>query len=358
MFPTLQKYYPIIPELENTENRKMAVNPVLHLDFLDPFPQEFEKYYNDNFSLRNQLVRLRSSFIINTLHQSPMPDKVIFGKGDWLFLVKNELSEYRGTNLFSKDTIDIITKELLKRKDYLKTKNSKLYIVVAPTKYSVYPEYVPDYVDVINKTSRTDQIITALQKSGINTLDLRPELINAKKHGIIYYKTDNHWNNMGAFYAYKAIIKRLKEDFNTVPLLSIDDFEIEKKDIKGKNNAKLLGIADNIADISYDFIQKEPSKARVVAKVGYPIPKFFAYKWAYEMDYETGTDSLPDILFIRDSFGDAIIPFMNQSFDRSVFIFDKWSYKSNKHIVDNENPDIVVYMILESFWANFLDGIE
>ena len=358
VFPAIQIFLPIVPQMENTENRKLADKPVLNPDYLDPYPAEYEKYYNDHFSLRNQLVKLKSNLIANALQKSPMPDKVIFGKDGWLFLVDKELQEYRGTNLMKQNDIDKIADEMVRRKEYLEKTNSKLYVVVAPIKYSIYPEYLPRYVDRINKISRTDQIVVALKEKGINILDLRPVEINAKHNNLLYYKTDNHWNDIGAFYAYEAMIKLIKKDFNKVPVLSIDDFDIEKKVIKGKNTAQMLNMVDDFEDIDFIFKQKVPSKAKKVTKVGYPMPKTFPYKWVFEMDYETGIDSLPKLLFIRDSFGKAVIPFMNQSFNRSVFIFDNWNYKSNEHIIENEHPDIVVYMVLESLWNGVLTGVD
>ncbi len=101
--------------MKNTENRKLADKPVLNPDYLDPYPAEYEKYYNDNFSLRNQLVKLKSNLIANALQKSPMPDKVIFGKDGWLFLVEKELKEYRGTNLLKQNDVDKIADEMVRR---------------------------------------------------------------------------------------------------------------------------------------------------------------------------------------------------------------------------------------------------
>jgi len=347
-----------MPEMENTENRKLADEPVFNPELLDPFPVEYEKYYNDHFSLRNQLVKLKSYLVVNVFNKSPMPNKVIFGTEGWLHLVPKELEEYRGTNLLSQLEIDKIAVEFKRRKDYLEKRNSKLYIVIAPIKYSIYPEYLPVYVDKINKTSRTDQIISALRDNNISVLDLRPHEIKAKEKGLVYYKTDNHWNNLGGFYAYKALIDKIKIDFKDIPVLSIDDFDIKTEVVKGRKTAKLLNMIDEFEDIKYELIQKTPSKTKKVKSVGYPMPKNFPYDYAFEMNYETANDSLPKLLFIRDSFGSALIPYLNQSFKRSLFVFDGWIYRSNEHIIEKEQPDVVVFMILESMWDGFLKGID
>ena len=358
IFPTVQKYFPVIPETESTENRKLADMPTIKLDYLDPFPSEFEKYYNDRFSLRNQLVSLKSLIIANTLHKTPMPDKVIFGKDNWLFLVSDELDTYRGKNLFKQRKIDKIVNELVRRQKYLKEKNISLYFVIAPTKYTIYPEYLPNYVDKINRITRTDQVKEALIENGIDVVDLRDTLINAKEKGLLYYKTDNHWNKLGSFIAYRSIIDKIKKDYPEIPALSLKDFTIKQKIKSGGNTARLINMGKKFEDIEYILEQKKPSQAKKVTGIGYPIPQDFKYKWEYEMDYETANDSLPSLLFIRDSFGTSLIPYISQSFKRSVFIFDNWNYTSNEHIIENEQPDIVVYLVLESFWNGFLTGVD
>jgi hypothetical protein len=358
IFPAMQSIYPVVPEVENTENRKLADEPVFDINRLDPFPAQYEKYFNDHFSLRNQFIKLKSKLIINALQKSPMPDKVIFGKDGWMFLVKNELAEYRGTNIMKQVDIEKVVKEFLRREAYLNKRNTKLYIAIAPIKYSIYPEFLPSYVDKVNRKTRTDLIVKELNDSGLNVLDLRPVLLKEKKNGLLYYKTDNHWNSLGGFYAYKALINRIKLDFPSIPVLSLQDFNIKTDVTNGRNLAKMLNMIDDFTDTEYVFEQKFPTKAKKVKKVGYPVPKSFPYKWEFETEFETGNDTLPNLLFIRDSFGKAIMPYIDQSFNRSVFIFDAWKYRSDENIVENENPDVVVYLILESLWGGVLKGVD
>jgi hypothetical protein len=358
IFPAVQSVYPVIPEVKNTENRKLADKPVFDINMLDPFPARYEKYFNDHFSLRNQFIKLKSKLVKNALQNSPMPDKVIFGKEGWLFLVEDELAEYRGTNIMKQRDVEKIVKEFLRRKEYLNKRNTKLYIVVAPIKYSVYPEFLPSYVDKINSKTRTDLIVKELNENGMNVLDLRPVLLKEKSNGLLYYKTDNHWNNLGAFYAYRAIISRIKSDFPAIPVLSLQDFNIKIETTAGKNLAEMLNMIDDYTDTEYVFKQKFPSKAKKVKKVGYPVPESFPYKWDFEHEFETGNHKLPNLLFIHDSFGKVVMPYVNQSFNRSVFIFDSWNYRSDENIVENEKPDVVVYLILESMWHGVLEGVD
>ena len=42
-------------------------------------------------------------------------------------------------------------------------------------------------------------------------MDVRPALIAAKSSGILYYRTDTHWNDWGAFIAYQQIIAQVQK---------------------------------------------------------------------------------------------------------------------------------------------------
>lgn len=358
VFPAFQEYFTIIPESESTENRMLAEKPIVNFNNLDYYPSRYEKYYNDNFSLRNQMVGLRSLIIGKTFQMSPLPDKVIFGKEDWLFSVKNELDLYRGTNLLSEKDVDRITNEILYRKNYLDKKNIGLYFVIVPTKYTVYPEYLPNAVDKLNRITRTDQVVQALRENSIDVLDLRDTLINAKNNDLLYYKTDNHWNALGCFIGCRSIINTIKKDYPEIPALNLADYNITLETRGGGNAAEMINMQSDFSDIGYVLMPKVAPMVRKVPNYGYPVPQYFPYLNEYEMVYETANDSLPNLLFIRDSFGNSAIPFIRHRFNRSVFIFDNWLYRSNEHIIENEQPDIVVYMVLESFWDNFIKGID
>ncbi|MEZ5195806.1 MAG: hypothetical protein R2764_05250 [Bacteroidales bacterium] len=358
IFPTIQKYVPIVPVSESREKRKLADRPQLNIENRDQFPFAYENYYNDHFSLRNQLVRFKSNLAIHVFRQSPMPDKVIIGKNDWLYLVKDELDTYRGKLQLQEEELKKLANEVVRRRDYLDNRGIKMYFVIAPTKYTIYPEFLPAYVKRIRPLNRTDQVKQALLEAGIGVLDLRDSLKLAKEKHMLFYKTDNHWNNLGSFVAYRSILSEIRKDFPELPVLDWNDFTIEEHSRLGGNTADLMNLMMAFNDTEYNLQPNGIRKAQKMPDVGYPAPQYFGYKDQYEEVYSTGNDSLPDILFIRDSFGNALIPYLTESFNRSVCIFDAWNYTANEHIIENEKPDIVLYVVLESLWHGFMTGVE
>ena len=58
-------------------------------------------------------------------------------------------------------------------------------------------------------------------------LDLRPSLLAKKSAGLLYHKTDSHWNQLGAFYGDQAIVERLRAHYPQLRQLELTDFSVE-----------------------------------------------------------------------------------------------------------------------------------
>jgi hypothetical protein len=94
--------------------------------------------------------------------------------------------------------------------------------------------------------TRLDDLLNRLDASARATiLDLRPVLrAAAAKHAplAIYFKTDSHWNGLGAFYAYRAILERLDEQatVSRLDLAALDNFTIVEQPSDGGDIARIL----------------------------------------------------------------------------------------------------------------------
>ena len=105
--------------------------------------------------------------------------------------------------------------ELESRQKELTENNCTFLFCVVPTKYTVYPKYLPDYYIQLDPESKSDQVVNYLKEnSSVNMLDLREVFLKRKKQSDIplFYKMDNHWNNYGALVAQEAIIEHLSQD--------------------------------------------------------------------------------------------------------------------------------------------------
>ena len=81
----------------------------------------------------------------------------------------------------------------------------------------------------LGDVSRTDQLFTALQDTGV-AVDVRPALFEAKARERIYQQTDTHWNDRGALVAYQQIIEAVRARVPaTPPAWTRDDFDAGRR---------------------------------------------------------------------------------------------------------------------------------
>ena len=180
--------------------------------------------------------------------------------------------------------------------------------------------------------------------------------MDAKKNETVYYKLDNHWNKIGAFYVANEILSRMKIDFPSIKTGSIDEYTISKKIVKGGNIVGMLADTNLFEDDYFTLNPKNGYAAQDVAPFGYAPPKDFPYPIDYENVREIENSKKPRLLIVSDSYGNNLFPFLSENFSRSVKIFDGWQYKLNEEIVLSEKPDIVLLVALESNVRSILNN--
>lgn len=90
------------------------------------------------------------------------------------------------------------------------TANTSVALLIGPNKSTLYPEYLPDEIEpseqryVTNFTKRLDAI------ANMTVVDPAQDLMLAKESaGLLYYRTDTHWNDKGAFLAFSVLADRM-----------------------------------------------------------------------------------------------------------------------------------------------------
>ena len=355
ILPTLNSTFSLLEFERKDENRAFRDSVEFNISNLDKFPPEFEEFYNDNFSFRRPLLDAYHYFKFNYYHISPHPDKTIIGLNDWYYNAGKEVEIFEGKLHFSKMDLNKFKNEWGKRLEYFNSLDIKSYWLICPFKHHIYPEYLPLNVSQHNELKRLDQLKDYLDESfpGL-IIDPTPELLAVKDSEILYYKLDNHWNMKAGYIASKLLLSKIQADFSNVQIPDIQSYQWQDSIIQGGIHYRVLGLEDNYDKQLYPIIENE--KAVESIKYGFPPPKYFAYPWEYERRYINGVDSLGlTILVIRDSFGAQLIPFIKESFRESVFIFDAWQYDINETIIEAVNPDIVVYISLETHLESFIE---
>lgn len=353
----LDQYLGMLPKATITERRALAEKPVLDVSFLDPFPRDYEAYYNDHFHWRNALIRLNNYVNYYTFKQSALPEKVLIGKEDWLFKSGFQLDIYRGKFQFSEKQLAEITTELLRRKKIVEEAGAKFYLSIPPQKHTIYPEYLPDNASKLNEKTCTQQLIDHIKTyTDIAYIDLFGPILEKKAatDTLLYYRTDHHWNDFTALIAAQKILGRMKQDFPILEPISFRDYSFPYATYDGMTLAQMLGIEERVQESVPVLTPKFQPRAMDSLRT-YPPPHDFPFKDDYVVDKRLGDNSLPALFVLRESFATATILPLAEHFDRSFFLFDNWKHDFHPAIFEQERPDIYLQMIWEGLIFNLLE---
>lgn len=352
--PFLNSTFSFVKNKRVFENRKFNDSLSFNVNKLDAFPSDFEAYYNDNFSFRTPLLNFFHKIKYNIYKVSPDDEKLVVGKDGWCFLGEPDQKIYDGRKNFSEHELDLFTALWKERLAYLESKNIKTYWLICPTKFEVYKDKLPYNVLLNKDDSRTKKLIKHLHRNLRNFIyDPSNYLINQRKNYKLYYQLDNHWNQRAGNLISQFILSEMEKDF---PLLDSDYLSnYHWKDTIRRDGIHYATIGIKELFETNEIITEKKLNTVPAKRYSFPIPEGFPYPWDYQYRFENKKTGNYRILVIHDSFGDAVMPFLKEAFSESVFIFDAWQYGLDKNIIEKVNPDIILYLSLETNLENFIN---
>src|SRR5690606_35226540 len=117
---------------------------------------------------------------------------------------------YRGTKVLSEEDLQSWQNLLECRRDWLAERGIQYVFVITPTQQSVYPEYLPDWLEPGPFTTIDQFVKHMTANTTVEIVDLRGPLIERKGVGPdrVFLHTDSHWNMLGGFFGYQTVIER------------------------------------------------------------------------------------------------------------------------------------------------------
>jgi len=326
--------------VENCEKRKLNNRP--SFSFSEKFITDFENYFDDNFGLRNSMITWGSSIKVNLFKSSVHPQNVKFGKSGWLFYNKIDVeifNSYTHQNLLTNNELDSLVEVWESRKINLESKGIKYIMAAWPNKSTIYPEHLPFTMQaqIKDTISKTDQILNFLRssKSSIPFIAVRGKFMEEKKNAKLYQKLDTHWNQLGAFYAYHYFMEKTSDILGVVPY-NLEDFTIKYHYESKGDLLSMLGICEtNSFSETNPTLQLTNNNLTITKSEG-------KYKNSLIFKNEKCKNRLKVLIF-RDSFTDALIPFLKTHFYETHFVW----FDYQKHIVDTIKPDVVITSFVE-----------
>jgi hypothetical protein len=208
------------------ENRDLARFPRVDPSWTSAvsFPANFALWFDDHFGFRSTLVRWYGESRLFVLGVSPSA-AVVKGQEEWFFYGDDgALEDYAHVEPMTPDALANWRATIVAARDWLRSRGIAYVVTVAPDKHVIYGEEMPATIVPVGDVSRTDQLFTTLQDTGL-AVDVRSSLFEAKGHERIYHHTDTHWNDRGALIAYQRIVDAVRARVPaTPPAWARDDF--------------------------------------------------------------------------------------------------------------------------------------
>jgi hypothetical protein len=303
------------------------------LDAWRGFGSRVDAYVSDRFGLRQYLLAAANRLNFAVRLPGGANRVVLLGKDDWLFW-RYDIEQHSGLRLLGQLEIDNWLGNLTYLHDWLASKGIRFVFVIAPDKSEIYPEHLPDGVPAAPFTA-LDQLTAALEtQSGFDFIDLRPLLKAAKVKDQIYYKTDSHWNSLGAYLALSTVLQgRLPQG---VSLPALAEYRLEPSRFAG-DLVQLLGLDCCISEPQGKLIRNFPDP---IKDSGFKMKDGQEVRWI-----DTTHSELPPIFVYGDSFSDAWLAPLADVTGRVV-------YRRNDHPlhaseVEAEKPGLFIYEIVQ-----------
>jgi alginate O-acetyltransferase complex protein AlgJ len=328
-----------------SEKRRLAPPPVSRLSqpIEVSYTGAFESWWNDSFGFRRSLVVGYSRALL-ALGVSSTPS-VIIGRSGWLFFAGDEaLASYRAVRPFTKPELTGWQERMEQRRDWLAQRGIRFLVVIAPNKETIYPEYMPARLNRVGEATRLDQLVRHMQtRSIVAIVDPREALRSAKASGVVYFRTDTHWNDAGAWVLHREILARLRrwypelEPGPAVPLVRMSSSW-------SGDLATMLGLEGQLRE---ERVLLEPPRASRTVDPGPRPPDPQRRLSAAERPI---TSPLRVVMF-HDSFGVSLQPLLAESFSRIVFSSGptNWRLNFDPALVERERPTVVIQEIAERF---------
>ena len=327
----------------NYENREYAAFPELSLKTFGVFPYGFERYLNDHLPYKNQLKRLNAQMentagLYDTVLQFFSTDPVLHGKDGWLFYnaagYESTVNDFLCNNLYEEAELQRIAAGYQALNDQYVSQGMTFVLMIPTNKEQVYPEFMPDGLKPVGTVSRTDQLVSYLREhTTVPVIYTKQALLDAKQETQVFYKTDSHWNQPGAFVGAQMLREVLQGESD--PLSAYEITVLDQPYIGD------LAIVGGLQDTMYEYpLKVNGYKPDVTATLTSEEDSAEAKLMSYVSD-------APDqrkLLMIKDSFCYSMLPFLSKDFGETLFTTDS---TLAKELIAERQPDIVVLEIVE-----------
>jgi len=339
-------------KISEIENKILTQFPRLSLDniYSKRFMKNFDNYTSDQFPFRPSFIKLKNtySYIIG---QREFRD-IYIGKNNRL------MEKYE----FNKKAVDENISNILSMSYYMyETKNIKSKLMVVPTSIAFYKNDLPSFSISNNQKDSLNYIDKNILDKNYISFYTPYNVLDKNKNKYIYFNTDHHWTQLGAYISYLDMFNYKYNDktlFNNYKKVSNDFYGTYYSKallpmIKGDsiysysdfNNFKIEINFDETYNTLYD-------NSKLKGKNKY---QYFLHGDPGFAVISGNKNKSNEIIVFKDSYAHSFIPFLTNNYGK-IHVVDPRYYNIDLEDYLNENPNISDALFInniQSFNSNF-----
>ncbi len=332
-----------------TEKRALATfpSPPANIFQVSRFFSGVDRYLDDHFGFREWMVYRYQREIRKRFSDVGILTKVMKGTDDWYFFTGNGLLEdFTGRALLSKNELKKWIEDFKSKRQWLNNKGIHYLFIVPPNKMTVYGDFLGEPWVSQKGPTRLSQIKNKMRADDhASFLDVSPSLILQKDSESLYFKSDTHWTEYGAYLGYLSVADKIESIFEGSRFNR--EFTFSKTITRScEKNVKSCGDLTNMI-LDYDTFSES---FRVVNEFS-----SCAEKQGYDyrlsgIDMNTpdpyiaktcSTGALKALVF-RDSFFEAVEPYLSENFKEVIYLWKDYDPKNVEELLSTFKPDIVI----------------
>ncbi len=290
--------------------------------------------------------------------------------GYWLVVDGQAIQLFK----FKKESFDYYAGILNRYKAELGN-NVKIYSMIAPTN----SEFVQlrRYQGITDSQNEALRYLNGLLERGIQSINVY-DALSSRTDEYIYFRTDHHWTALGAYYAYCAFMETRGEapvpleKYRRIDLAGFLGSSYSKTlDKSLEENPDTLSVYVPFTEHEFTIYYGKGPEKREVIDLQYAeskTNKYLVFISSGELTWgviETEVKNGRKILVIKDSFGNALVPFLLPHY-QEIYVVDSRFYSidaAGKNIIqfieDNGIREVLFMHYMEDVnWRKFMEGVQ
>lgn len=290
------------------------------------YPAQLGDYFDKHFAFRPEAI-MADAVVQSKLFGRSNIDTVVTGKNGWLYY-SSTADDFLGRNTLSESEISAVVRNLEIINDYSQSQGARFIFTVPPNKNTLYPDNMPYYYGVkAGDVHNRDLLNSALENSSITYVNLF-KLFESQDE-TLYFERDSHWNNKGALLAYNEIMEhtgKVYDDYSSAQVSRRKDFNGDLANMLYPLGAEPEYNYYYGAEERYEYLTETESVEESMIRTFSP-------------------NSTGKLYMYRDSFGNALLPFMAGAYGSATFTKAFPMILSSE--LEQNKPDVFIMELVE-----------